>query len=75
VWGIYLARWPRWPAWLVVGLRAGIGQAGWWRPVLGYACAARSVFGQTRVAEGVETGVPTVQSRPRAQVLDSGRDV
>jgi hypothetical protein len=43
--------------------------------VLGEACAARSVFGQARLAKGVETGVPTVQSHLRAQVFDGGRGV
>jgi hypothetical protein len=43
--------------------------------VLGEACAAWTVFGRARVAEGVETGVPTVQSHLRAQVFDGGRGV
>jgi hypothetical protein len=55
-----------------VAFGAGIGHAGRWHPVLGEACAARTVFGWARVAEGVETGVPTVQSHLRAQVFDSG---
>jgi hypothetical protein len=33
------------------------------------------VLGRARVAEGVETGVPTIQSHLRAQVFDSGRNV
>jgi hypothetical protein len=43
--------------------------------VLGEACAARTVFGRAQVAEGVETGVPTVQSHLHAQVFDSGRGI
>jgi hypothetical protein len=43
--------------------------------VLGEACAARSVFGRARLAEGVKTGVLTVQSHMHAQVFDGGRGV
>jgi hypothetical protein len=30
-------------------------------------------FGGTWVSRGAETGVPTMRSRPRVQVLDDGR--
>jgi hypothetical protein len=59
----------------VVAFGAGIGQAGRWHPVLGEACAARTVFGWARVAEGVEMGVPTVQSHLCTQVFNDGRGV
>jgi hypothetical protein len=58
-----------------VAFGAGIGQAGRWHPVLGEACAARTVFGWARVAEGVETSMPTVQSHLRAQVFDGCRGI
>jgi hypothetical protein len=43
--------------------------------MLGEACAAWMVFGRARVAKGVETGMPTVQSYLHAQVFDGGRGV
>jgi hypothetical protein len=43
--------------------------------VLGEACAVRTAFGRARVAEGVKTGVPTVQSHLHPQVFDGGRGV
>jgi hypothetical protein len=55
-----------------VAFGAGIGQAAWWHLVLGEACVARMVFGRARVAKGVETGVPTIQSHLRTQVFDGG---
>jgi hypothetical protein len=43
--------------------------------VLGLGVRGTCGFGGTWVSRGTETGMPTVRSRPRAQVLDSGRDV
>jgi hypothetical protein len=69
--------------------RGGLGdRRGWsWRSglalaklgggvsVLGLGVRGARGFGGTWVSRGAETGVPTVKSRPRAQVLDSGRGV
>jgi hypothetical protein len=43
--------------------------------VLGLGMHGARSFEGTGVSRGAETGVPTVRSCPRAQVLDSGRDV
>jgi hypothetical protein len=43
--------------------------------VLGLGMRGAHGFGGTWVSKGAEMGMPTVRSRPRAQVLDSGRGV
>jgi hypothetical protein len=60
---------------------AGRGATGWHWPSWAVAssaglCVRGAVgFWTGRLAEGVEMGVPTVQSRPRAQVLNSGHGI
>jgi hypothetical protein len=43
--------------------------------MLGLGVRSTRGFGGTWVSRGAETGMPTVRSRPRAQVLDSGSGV